>query len=212
MFTQAARRGARMLSALALAAVVLTPAAQATKLKVRNLTQLISESQSIIAGTVTAVTDGIDDNGIPYTEVTVAVTGSAKGGHEDGSEYTFRQFGLLAPRSGQDGLQYLAVAPAGFPRWHEGESVIAFLHEPAATTGLQTTSGLAQGKLSLVNGRLANEFDNLGLFDGVEIDDDLLTPAERDMLTTPGPVDAATFMQLVDRAVSEGWIENGEMH
>lgn len=108
-------------------------------------------------------------------------------------------------------MQYLAVSPAGFPVWREGENVVAFLYKPAAQTGLQTTSGLAQGKLSLTHGKLANEFNNFGMFEGVEFDDGLLTPAEQNMLTTPGPVDAATFLQLVDRAVSEGWIEDGEM-
>jgi len=45
----------------------------------------------------------------------------------------------------------------------------------------------------------------------VEIDEDLTTPEEQNMLTTPGAVDAMTFMGLVSRAVAEGWIENGRM-
>jgi hypothetical protein len=196
---------------MAAAVLLAAPAAQAMKLNSQNLTQLIAQSQSIISGTVKKVTDGIDERGVPYTEVTIVVGSAAKGPHKPESEYTFRQFGLLEPRKSANGHELLAVTPEGFPRWREGESVVAFLYKPAAATGLQTTAGMAQGKLTLVNGRLANEFDNAGLFDDVQIDGSELSPEEQNMLTTPGAVDAQTFMGLVGRAVSENWIANGEM-
>ena len=157
------------------------------------------------------MTDGIDDNGVPYTEVTIAVEKAAKGNVADDSKYTFRQFGLLKPRKMDNGMELLAVTPEGFARWSEGEQVLAFFYKPAPRTGLQTTAGLAQGKLSLTEGKLVNEFDNAGMFEGVEINDSLLSREERNMLTAPGAVDAQTFMGLVSRAVSERWIENGEM-
>ena len=135
---------------------------------------------------------------------------SSGGQIADESLYTFRQFGLLAPRTMDNGHRLLAVAPEGFARWREGESVVAFLYAPAARTGLQTTAGMAQGKLNVVNGALLNEFGNAGLFAGVEIDAALSTE-EQNMLTSPGAVDVETFMGLVHRAVSENWIENGEM-
>ncbi len=56
-----------------------------------------------------------------------------------------------------------------------------------------------------------NEFNNRGLFDGVKINDALLSKNERAMLASQGPVDAATFVGLVGRAVSENWITTGEM-
>ena len=212
MFRTPLRRLApALLGALAIFASLAAPNAQATKLQKQNLTQLISESQSIISGTVKTVTDGIDERGIPYTEVTIAINSSAKGNHQASSDYTFRQFGLLTPKKAANGHEFIAVAPEGFPRWHQGETVVAFLYKPAELTGLQTTAGLAQGKLSLVNGLLANEFDNAGLFEGVEIDSENLTPAELTMMDTEGAVDAKTFMGLVDRAVSENWIASGEM-
>lgn len=192
------------------AVLALAPAAQAMKLRPQNLTQLIGQSESIIAGTVESVTDGIDANGIPYTEVTIAVGSSAKGKIADRSEYTFRQFGLLEPRTLDNGHRLLAVTPEGFARWRQGETVVAFLYKPASRTGLQTTAGMAQGKLNLINGGLLNDFHNAGLFEGVEIDAEL-SPQEQAMLTTPGAVDAQTFMNLVHRAVAESWIENGEM-
>lgn len=205
--------------ALGALALLAAPEASAAKLVEKNLTQLIAGSETIIAGTVTEVTDGFSEDGVPYTAVTIAVSSAAKGpvanaGKGQRSEqvfYTFRQFGLLKPRTLENGRTFLGVTPDGFPRWHEGETVIAFLHQPASITGLQTTAGLAQGKLVLRNGRYANEFNNRGLFDGIEVDNKLLTSAQRNMLLNPGPADAGALMSLIEKAVSEGWIEQGEM-
>ena len=196
---------------LAAIVMVLAPVAQATKLRTQNLTQLIAESDSIIAGVVRSVSDGIDENGVPYTEVTILVSDAAKGSAEKDSEYTFRQFGLLKPRTMANGHQYIAMSPEGFPRWRYGESVVAFMYKPAARTGLQTTAGMAQGKLTLNDGLLSNDFGNAGLFEGVEIDPRRLTAADREMLNSSGAVDAATFMSLVGRAVEGRWVETGEM-
>ena len=204
------------LKALSLSGVVLltallafAPAAQATKLKPQNLTQLIGQADSIVAGTVRSVSDGVDANGVPYTEITIAVGTAAKGKAKRGEDYTFRQFGLLEPRSYPNGRKLLAVSPEGFPRWAQGEYVVAFLYRPASRTGLQTTAGMAQGKLTSINGRLANSFHNHGLFEGVEVDPTLLSADETAMLNSHGAVDTQVFLGLVGRAVSEGWIENG---
>jgi hypothetical protein len=202
----------RLAVALAAALALLAgPAAHAMKLKQQNLTQLITDSQSIIAGKVTRVTDGVSPGGLPYTEITIAVSDSAKGELRGGKTLTFRQFGLLEPRRMPNGRTLVAVSPEGFPRWTEGEQVIAFMHKPASRTGLQTTAGLAQGKLNVLDGRVTNEFNNRGLFDGVKIQDHLLSAKERAMLSGQGAVDAATFVGLVGRAVNENWIATGEM-
>lgn len=63
----------------------------------------------------------------------------------------------------------MAVTPEGFPKWAAGERVVAFRYKPAARTGLQTTAGLAQGKLRMADGRVSNEFNNQGLFEDVQI-------------------------------------------
>ncbi|WP_334078648.1 hypothetical protein [Microbulbifer sp. M83] len=194
-----------------LVVTLVAPVASAMKLKTQNLTQLITSSEAIVAGTVKSVTDGIDAAGIPYTEVTIQVGSDAKGQVKEGSEYTFRQFGLLEPRTMANGHKLLAISPEGFPRWSEGEYVIAFMHEKAGRTGLQTTAGMAQGKFSVMNGKLNNQFNNAGLFEGVEINQQLLSSEQQNMLTTPGAVDATQFMDLVGRAVSENWIGTGEM-
>jgi len=202
-----------VLTALFAALVATTaPVAQAAKLRSQNLAQLISESQSIIAGRVTRVTDGIAESGMPYTEVTILVEDAAKGGVARDTSYTFRQFGLLKPRKMPNGHMLVATTPEGFPRWTVGERVVAFMYHPASRTGLQTTAGMAQGKLTMAGGRLSNEFDNVGLFAGVQVDASLLTENERSMLETQqGAVDAATFMALVGRAVADGWVETGRM-
>ena len=201
-----------LLCVTALAVITLiSPAAHAAKLNPQNLTQLITQADSIVAGTVRSVSDGINADGIPYTEVTIAVGSAPKGKVKGGEDYTFRQFGLLEPRQLSNGRQLLAVSPEGFPRWAEGEYIIAFLYQAASRTGLQTTAGMAQGKLTSANGRLANEFGNHGLFEGVVIEPGLISPEESALLQTRGAVDTRVFLNLVSRAVSEGWIENGGM-
>jgi hypothetical protein len=197
-------------AALVLAALAAT-SADATSLRKQNLTQLITESQSIISGKVDRVTDGVDENGMPYTEITIIVSNAAKGNVSSGSRHKFRQFGLLKPRKMPNGKVMLALSPEGFPKWGEGERVVAFLHKPASRTGFQTTAGLAQGKLRMLDGRVSNQFNNEGLFDGVQVQQGLLSEKERTMLSSKGPVDAATLVGLIGRAVTESWIENGEM-
>jgi hypothetical protein len=193
------------------ASLLLAAAVPAAKPKPQNLTQLIANSQVIVTGKVTRVADDITPTGLPYTEITLAVSDCAKGGLRRGTSYRFRQFGLVAPRRMPNGKMLLAVSPDGFPRWQEGELVIAFLQTPASKTGLQSTVGLAQGKLNLLDGRAVNELDNRGLFEGVKIAASLLRAEERAMLASKGPVDAATFARLVDRAVRENWIAAGKM-
>ncbi len=148
-------RPSLMAAAVLGTALALLPAVavQAAKLKQQNLTQLIADAQMIVAGKVVRVTDGVTPQGLPYTEITLSVQDSARGQLRGGASYKFRQFGLVAPRKMPNGKMLLAVSPEGFPRWQEGERVIAFMHKPASKTGLQTTSGLAQGKLNLLDGQ-----------------------------------------------------------
>ncbi len=189
--------------------LLLVPGAQAMKLKNQNLTQLISGSQSIVFGTVSHVTDGFDPKGVPYTEVTIAVGSAAKGNLDEGNDYTFRQFGLLKPRNMGNGKIYLGVSPEGFPLWREGETVVAFLRQPASITGLQTTAGMGQGKLVLRDGELVNEYNNVGMFEGMDIDTSLLSDEQQNMIVNPGSINATAFIDLVGRAVKEQWIEKG---
>jgi hypothetical protein len=180
------------------------------ELKKQNIVQLIESSQSIVGGTVSHVTDGIDANGVPYTEVTIKVGVSPKGSISKG-EYTFRQFGLIKPRTMPNGHRMLSVTPEEFPQWRENEYVVAFLYHPAAKTGLQTTVGLAQGKFIEINGKLANRFDNRGLFEGVKAAPGTLSTRQQALLKSSGPVDATELMGLINRVVKGNMIQKGEI-
>jgi hypothetical protein len=177
----------------------------ATTLKHRNLAELISIAETIIAGTVLDVSDGLDGN-LPYTEITLRISESIKGGKS--GKFTFRQFGLLAPRPMPGGWTNLNVSPQGWPSFGQGEEVVVFLYRPAELTGLQTTVGLFQGKFTIENGRVANAVGNAGLFESVALDPDALTEAERELVTLRrGPADAARFMSLVRKAVRQNWFK-----
>ena len=203
----------RLRRALALVAIAsLALPAASTQLAPANLTRLIGQSDLIVSGKVTSVTDGIDAKGVPFTEVTIAVGSSAKRKLTQRSDFKFRQYGLLASRKLPDGRFLVAKAPEGFPTWHKDEQVVAFMRKPAAKTGLRTTVGLSQGKFSSTGGRMANEQFNRGLFAGVEVSPGYLTPAESALLRGPvGSVDTAALMSLVNRAAAGKWIEKGVM-
>jgi len=177
----------------------------------RNLTQLVAEARLIVVAKVIRVTDGINAQGVPYTEITLDVAECPKGGLAVGERPSFRQYGLVAPRKLPNGRMLKTVSPPEFPRWQEGEQVVAFLQAPAHKTGLQATVGLAQGKFSLLDGRVVNGLGNRGLFVGVRAADGLLDTRERAMFDSRGPVDAATFVKLVDRAVRGNWIATGQL-
>lgn len=177
-------------------ALCIVPSAAAMKLKKQNLQELVQSSQSILVGEVLSVTDGFDSKR-PYTEVTLKVASDTKGKVKEDSTYTFRQFGLLKPRSLGNGKVYLGVTPQGFAQWNEGEHVVAFMYKPASLTGFQTTVGLAQGKFVVSNGHVSNQFGNLGLFD--EMDVSGLSPEQQNLLTTSDVLDYSAFMGLVGK-------------
>ncbi len=205
------RTRSRAWAALACALLLAPAAARATTMR-RNVTlvDLLGESEVILRGRVKSVTDGIDARGVPYTEVTLQVSEALKG--KPGTEFTFRQFGLLAPRRLPDGRVNLMVTPAAWATYRKGEESIFFLRRPASRTGLRTTAGLAQGQFRVSAGAAANAVDNAGLFDGVTVDAGLLGDAEqRVMATTRGAVNARSFTALVKRAVDGRWVESGRM-
>src|SRR5262245_27336257 len=88
----------------ALAAALLLIAAadvRAMSLENTNLVDLLRGAESIVVGTVQSVTDGIGENGLPYTEITVSIDETMRGSLA--GTYTFRQLGLLKPRLTADG-------------------------------------------------------------------------------------------------------------
>jgi hypothetical protein len=178
--------------------------------KQANLVDLIGESELIIHGTVKDVTDGIDERGIPYTEVTIRVLEALKG--DVSGDYTFRQFGLLKPRSLGNGKVNLMVTPSEFATYSKGEETILFLYKQARQTGLRTTTGLSHGKFKVSLGGATSQANNAGLFDGIDMDLTTLTDTQKRVFATKsGAVNAQAFVSLVKQAVSEKWVETGRM-
>ena len=200
-------RGIALLVSTAILALGLN-VAHAKNMKTQNIVELMSHTDSILVGTVSKKTDGFFQ-GLPYTEITLNVGQSLKGNH--GPTYTFRQFGLIEPKSMGDGRVNLMVTPAGWPTYVKGEQVMLFLHKPASETGFQTTSGLTQGKFTIKGKQIANDIGNDSLFAGVKINRKL-TSAQQDLVNQPGGAyTAEAFLSLVKTAVEENWIENGVM-
>ncbi len=205
-------RGPRRLCAWTLLAMLFatTLASATTSRREVNVVDLVANSELILRGTITKVSDGIDDRGIPYTEVTMHVADAIRG--QVSSEYTFRQFGLLKPRDMGNGQTNLMVTPAGWATYTNGEEAILFLNKHAAWTGLQTTVGLGQGKFKVSMAGAVNQSNNAGLFKSVTIDPTLLgTKEQRAMMTQQGPVNVNAFVSLVKQAVNGQWIESGRM-
>jgi hypothetical protein len=175
-----------------------------------NIVELVGKSELILRGTVKSVTDGIDGRGFPYTEVTLHVAEAIRG--DVGSEYTFRQFGLLKPRSMGNGMVNLMVTPDGWTTYAQGEEAILFLNRHAKYTGLQTTVGLGFGKFNISVAGTSNAANNSGLFEHVKLDPNLLSESEqRLMAATKGAMDTKAFVSLVRKAVKGRWIEQGSM-
>lgn len=206
ILSEASRRVSALL-ALVLA-VLFAGGVHAKSIKKQNLVEIMSHADSIVIGTVAGKTDGFHQ-GLPYTEITLDVGQSVKGDH--GSRYTFRQFGLIEPKSMGDGRVNLMVTPAGWPTYAVGEQVLLFLHKPASATGFQTTAGLTQGKFTMRGSQIANGVNNESLFAGVQINQ-TLSPTQQDLVNQPGGAYAAEdFLAFVRTAVEENWIENGVM-
>jgi hypothetical protein len=175
-----------------------------------NIVELVGQSDLILQGTVAKLSDGIDERGIPYTEVTLHVADAIRG--QVGSDYTFRQFGLLKPRKLGNGLTNIAVTPAGWATYRKGEESILFLYRQARLTGLQTTVGLGQGQFRVSMAGAKNHVDNAGLFEHMQVDNHLLSDSDRRVMNTgKGAVNAKAFVALVRKMVADRWIEQGGM-
>ena len=83
---------------------------------------------------------------------------------------------------------------------------MVFLYKAGNITGFRTTVGLFQGKFSIVEGKIANSIENVGLFKDLSFGPRQLTVKEQALLQSKkGPVRAETFIDLVKKAVDESW-------
>jgi hypothetical protein len=193
------------------AALAILGAAPALALSLResNIVDLLSESNDIVVGRVESVTDGLNDRGIPFTEVKVTISESIRG--RLSSTYTFRQFGLLHPRPTADGTKTMMPAPEGFPRYTPGEEIVLFLRPAAAWTGFRMPAGVSQGKFLIKAGRVANEMGNSGLYRNVRLENGIANAREKRMMDAGGAANPDTFLTFVRRAVRERWVETGRL-
>ena len=174
-----------------------------------NIVELVGKSELILRGIITNVSDGIDARGIPYTEVTMHVADAIRG--QVDSEYTFRQFGLIKPRSMGNGLMNVMTTPADWPTYRLGDESILFLFKHAKWTGLQTTVGLKHGQFKVGTAGAANSANNSGLFARLSIDPSLLSESDRRVMNTKkGAIRTVDFVSLVRKIVDGRWIEQGE--
>ena len=193
-----------------LLALFVSSSAHATSMRSQNLADLIGLAELIVTGKVLSVTDGFQ-KGVPYTEVTVSIDEAIRGA--PGHRYTFRQFGLIAPRTLPDGRVYLGVTPQGLPKYTVGDDVLLFLYKKASLTGLQTTVGLYQGAFKKKGNLYENGVQNMGLMSGVSVSQNLLTPAEQKLMKRQkGAVQADVLLDFVRKAVRERWVETGRLN
>jgi hypothetical protein len=179
--------------------------AKALTLPNLNLVDLLREAQAIVIGTVTSVTDGIDNIGLPYTEVTLRVEETLRG--TPSTTLTFRQIGLQAPRLTADGTKLMLPAPEGIPRYAAGEHVLLFLGAPASMTGLRSTVGLGYGKFLVGGGQAINDLGNGGVFQNVSLATGIASRNDNRILkTTLGAVNPDDFLTLVRKAIQNDWV------
>ena len=200
--------GALMVAALGLAG----SSAQAVILQSdTNLVTLLKDAQEIVVADVLSVTDGIDENGLPYTEITVGITEALRGDSQEGS-FSFRQLGLLNPRTTADGTRKMPAAPEWMPKYAVGDRVLLFLGPAASMTGLRSPIGLGSGKFTFRAGAAENESSNKGVFSNVSIAAGLATDNDLRLLaTTVGAVNPDALLSLVRRATQQNWVATCKM-
>ena len=197
--------------ALALASAMVAGDAQAMLIAKTNLVDLVNDADSIVVGTVTSVTDGIEPTyGLPYTEVTLSLEETIRGGQS--GTFTFRQIGLMKPRLTADGTKMMAAAPEGIPRYAAGERVLLFMCPQAEMTGLQSTIGLGYGKFNLATANATNDLGNGGVFDDVSLAPSVANENDLRILSTPqGAVNQVDLLSLVRRSVQGNWTKTCKM-
>jgi hypothetical protein len=203
-------RAAGIFGALALGVILFGVGARADSLEAQpNIVDLVNDAEIIIRGNVVEVTDGFDENNLPYTQVKVQIKETIRGGVS--GVYTFRQFGLLEPRE-LNGRLCLSVTPAGWATYSANEDAVLFLYKAASLSGLRTTAGLKHGKFAVRAGNALSQGENLGLFQGVAVDQSLLTDNDKRLFATKkGAVNADSLLSFVRRAVNDNWIGKGKM-
>ena len=111
-----------------------------------------------------------------------------------------------------NGKVYVGTTPEGWSKYEVNEDAMFFLYQRASMTGLQTTTGLGQGKVMFMGGNAISQAGNEGLFENVEANANLLNDKDKRLLATKkGAVNAEGFQSFVRRAVNGRWVEGGKL-
>jgi hypothetical protein len=197
-----ARTGAAVAMAVLAGAWLGAPPGYATNTKPLNISDLVRESNQIVVGHVVAVNQGIGTNRLPYTEIELKVSETIQGALAE--TITFRQFGLQTPLPAANGRKYVGRV-VGMPQYKVGDDVVLFLGK-TSPIGYRTTIGLGQGRFAVRAGNLENEFNNIGLFQNVDLGKKRLDDKEKHLVTTTqGAIGSETFLSFLRRAVNEKW-------
>ncbi len=173
----------------------------------RNLAALSNLAKWIFVGKVISVTDNYVEGQLPYTEITFQIRKSIKGGLQEGSNFSYRQVGLLEPRDAGNGLR-IAFVIHGLPQYQVDKEVMVFLYGPSAVSGLTSPVGLLQGKFTIDGDKIFNGINNKNLFANMKIAREeypgkLSEKYVHILSQTQGPVNTDAFIDLVSKAVKQ---------
>lgn len=190
-----------------LLAMLMAATAQATRVRVMNLAELVEHAQRIFVGRCVAE-EAAAAGSIPYTRYTFEVLDAVKG--VGGERVTVGQFGVTRPRA-MPGGKMQVTRISGMPRYRPGDKVLLFLG-PESAIGLSSPVGLQQGAfLVLGEGRrqkLVNAVDNRNLSHGLDlhwmIERGVGAEAAAAMSRFPGgAMDYEHFLQLLKTLVRQ---------
>jgi hypothetical protein len=172
------RSHARLLAVTA-AASLLVPAPLPAEVLVRhmNLERLARSADRVFSGTVVAIEKGevaVGGGTLPTVTYRFSIDNGFRGTFEEkGGRQTAEVRMVDRPADRRSGrmVRFSALPPA--PRMEMGQRYLLFTTAPSAA-GLSTTVGLGQGFFRISGGPghelAANEFDNVGLFRGLDGD------------------------------------------
>lgn len=147
--------------------------AEAASVLQMNLESLCDRSDKIFRGRVVDSETGTVEAGggeLPTVTYTIAVEETFKGDFGPKPVVTIRQLGSKAALVPASGNIQRAPLFAGLPVLAVGEEYLLFTTQPSAI-GLSTTVGLGHGCFHISgvdkNELVVNEFDNVGIFEGI---------------------------------------------
>jgi len=125
------------------------------------------------------------------------------GGEFDGERDAFQQSAQLP----DERHLFVVGLEVGAVLFREDEEKLDRIVPPRS---VRRGAGFGSGTLS--GGNVTSQFGNEGLFENVEVTNNLLNDRDKRLLATKrGPVNTESFISFVRRAVKGKWVEGGKM-